>query len=195
MIAIAGGLFPPDSAWLPILIFVARVADVSIGTVRLICVTRGRRVAAMTLGFFEVLLWVMAASTVLLQLDRWVNILAYAGGFATGTAVGMAIEQRLAMGMHILTFMSKGAAHAVAERLRFAGAVVTAFQGSGRDGPVAMCMAVVPRRQSQKMIEMAKGIDPDVLVTVEDARQTTARQHYWSGQVPTAVASRLSLRR
>jgi uncharacterized protein YebE (UPF0316 family) len=163
-----------DPTWVPVFIFLARVTDVSIGTMRLICVTRGRRPAAVVLGFFEVLIWVTAVSKVLSDLDRWANILAYAGGFATGSALGMWIEQKVAMGMQVVTFFSRGRAHAVAERLRFADYVVTALEGSGRDGPVAMCMAIVPRRRTEELVELAREIDPDVHITIEDVRQSTA---------------------
>jgi uncharacterized protein YebE (UPF0316 family) len=185
-------LFPPlsHSPWLPLFIFLARVTDVSIGTVRLICVTRGRRAAAIFLGFFEVLIWVLAVSSVLAHLSQWVNILAWAGGFATGNAVGMWIEQRLALGMQMVTFLSKGKAQAVAERFRFGDMMVTTMQGSGRDGPVAVCFAVVPRKQTPTVIRMAKEIDPNVLVTVEDVRETSARQPatQLAGKVPTFLS-------
>ncbi len=160
--------------WVPLFIFFARVTDVSIGTVRLICVTRGRRLAAIALGFFEVLIWILAVSRVLTDLDRGLNILAYAGGFATGNALGMWIEQKIAMGMQMVTFLSRGRAHAVAERLRFANFVVTSLEGSGRDGPVALCMAIVPRRRTFELIEMAREVDPEVHATVEDIRHSTA---------------------
>jgi len=82
----------------------------------------------------------------------------------------------LAMGMQVVTFLSRGAAHAVAERLRYADAIVTTFEGGGRDGPVAVCMAVVQRKKAPALIRMAAEIDPSVLVTVEDVRHSTARQ-------------------
>jgi len=162
-----------DSPWLPILIFLARVTDVSIGTVRLICVTRGRRKLAVMLGFFEVLIWMLAISGTFAHLDRWINVLAYAAGFAAGNAVGMWIEKALAMGTQIVQLISRGGAHAVAERLRFADMPVTTMTGHGRDGPVAICLAIVPRRSTSKVVDMARQIDPEVLVTVEDAVDTS----------------------
>jgi len=186
--------FLPDHPILtPLLIFLARITDVSMGTVRLICVTRGQRLVAIVLGFFELLIWVFAVSSVFAHLDRWINIVAFAGGFAAGNALGMSIEARLALGVQTLSFISRGRANAVAERLRYAGLPVTTMVGSGRDGPVVLCMAVVPRRQTPTTIKMAKEIDPEVVVTVEDVRQTTAVHTgtYGPGKIPMILAERL----
>jgi len=184
---------PDHPVYTPLLIFLARVMDVSIGTVRLICVTRGHRAVAILLGFFELLIWVFAVSGVLRHLDHWINIVAFAGGFAAGNALGMSIEARLAMGVQTLSFISRGRANAVAERLRYAGLPVTTLLGSGRDGPVVLCMAVVPRRQTPSTIKMAKEIDPDVVITVEDVRQTTAirGETLGAGKIPLILAERL----
>lgn len=165
------GVLPDVGVWLPLVIFCARICDVSIGTVRLICVTRGRRKLAVILGFFEILIWLSAVSGVFAHLDRLINVFAYAGGFATGNAVGMWIEGRLAMGMQVVQLISRGAAHAVAERLRFADLGVTTLVGSGGRGPVSVCLVIVPRRQTQSIVRMARQIDPDVLVAVEDVTE------------------------
>jgi uncharacterized protein YebE (UPF0316 family) len=186
-------ILPDHPILTPALIFLARVTDVSMGTVRLICVTRGQRLVAIVLGFFELLIWVFAVSSVFAHLDQWINIVAFAGGFAAGNALGMSIEARLALGVQTLSFISRGRANAVAERLRYAGLPVTTLLGSGRDGPVVLCMAVVPRRQTPTTIKMAKEIDPDVVVTVEDVRQTTAVHSgtYGPGKIPMILAERL----
>ena len=159
---------------LPLFIFLARIGDVTLGTIRTICVMRGRRCTAMALGFFEILIWVAAVSSVFAHLGDWVNAVAYAGGFAVGNGVGMWVESKLAFGIQMLSFTSQGKAHAVAERLRFAGLRVTAFSGAGNDGSVALCATIVPRKQARQVIKMARSVDPDVLVTVADARETTA---------------------
>ena len=86
-------------AVLPILIFLARICDVSIGTMRIIFVSKGKKNIAPVLGFFEVLIWITAISKIMQNLDNYVNYIAYAGGFATGNFIGMLIEERLAMGI------------------------------------------------------------------------------------------------
>ena len=162
--------------WLPLLIFIARIADVSVGTIRIICITRGFRALAVGLAFIEIVIWVSALSAVVAHLNRLENVLAYAAGFAAGNAVGMWLEQKLALGTQVVGLVSTGRAHAVAARLRFNDFTVTTLDGDGRDGPVAVCLAIVPRRRVATVIRMAREIDPDVLATVADVRE-------WSGSV------------
>lgn len=178
-------LLRDHAEWLPVFIFLARVSDVSIGTVRTIVVMRGHRWVAFLLGFFEVLIWVTVVSAVFAHLQNWLNLVAYAGGFATGNAVGMWLEGKLAMGMQTLSFVSQGGHNAVAERLRYGDLAVTTITGRGFKGPVAICMAVVPRRSAESVIRMAREIDPDVFVTVEDVRMSlpAATQAYGAGKV------------
>ena len=83
---------------LPILIFIARVCDVSIGTMRIIFISRGAKILAPLLGFFEILIWLVAIGKVMQNLDNIACYVAYAGGFATGNFVGIRIEEKLAMG-------------------------------------------------------------------------------------------------
>ncbi len=169
-----GEWMPTNTLLLALLIFVARAMDVAIAVVRTICVTRGHKAIAVMLGFFESLVWIFAVSTVFARLNNPINVIAFAAGFAAGNAMGMWIEGKLAIGVQILSFISRGDAPAVAERLRFSGYRVTTLTGQGRDGPVAICMAVVSRKQTQEAIRMAREIDADVVVTVEDVRETSA---------------------
>jgi uncharacterized protein YebE (UPF0316 family) len=186
-------IFDIDPKLIPFVIFFARIGDVSLGTIRTICVTRGQRLAAVTLGFFEILIWIVAVSSVFAHLDHWINAVAYAAGFAAGNGIGMWLEAKLALGVQILSFISRGKAHAVAERLRYAELRVTTLSGSGRDGPVALCVAVVPRKQTRAVIKMARDIDPDVMVTVEDVRETSAAypRTVGAGKTPLALGGQL----
>ena len=175
-----------DPMWLPVVIFFARVTDVSMGTLCMICIVRGHKLLAMLVSFVEIVIWVYAASSVLTHFGNPANVLAYAGGFATGRGVGMWVEGKLALGTQVLTFISQGGANAVAERLRYADLSVTTMLGNGRDGPVAICQAVMPRRLSAGAIRMAREIDPDVVVTVEDVRAMAGGHlpRYGAGKTP-----------
>ncbi len=157
----------------PIFIFCARVTDVSIGTMRMIFVVRGYRAVAAVLGFFEVTIWVVAVSGVFRHLDHWPNVIAYGMGFATGNAVGMWLEQFIAVGMLAVRLISPGKSAAVAEGLRLAGFGVTEVKGRGYHGDVSISYVVVPRRQTNTVIQVSRQIDPDVFVTVQDVRATT----------------------
>ncbi len=178
-----------ELTWLPVLIFFARIADVSVGTIRIICVTRGFRGLAVGLAFVEIVIWVSALSAVVAHLDRLENIVAFAAGFATGNAVGMWLEQKLALGTQIVGFVSPGRGQAVAARLRFNDFIVTTLDGNGRNGPVAVCLVVVPRRSVRTVIKMAREIDPDVVVTVADVREWSGSfaSRQLPGKIPASV--------
>ncbi len=167
----------------PVFIFCARVTDVSIGTMRTIFVVRGYRWLAALLGFFEVTIWVTAVSGVFRHLDSWPTLIAYGTGFATGNAVGMWLEQFLAVGMQAVRIISPGRSGAVAEGLRLAGFGVTELKGRGYHGEVSVSFVVVPRRETPTIIRLAQSIDPEVFTTVEDVRATTF--HNYRSAVPS----------
>jgi uncharacterized protein YebE (UPF0316 family) len=157
--------------WLPLLIFIARVADVSLGTVRLICVNRGHRNVATILAFAEISIWLASVATVLANLTNLLNVLAYASGFTVGNAVGMWLEARLALGSATLLMISRDRGHTIAARLREAGYRLTTLGGNGRDGNVDVCITVVARRNVPVVQAVARAVDPQVFISVEDVRQ------------------------
>ena len=164
----------------PMFIILARVMDVSIGTIRTIVVVRGYRVVAGVLGFFEVTIWVLAVSGVLREVT-WVKLLAYGTGFGLGNIVGIRIEQALALGNQMVMMISRGRNHGVAFALRLADYAVTEVPAKGRSGEVAMCFTVVPRDQVAHVTHIAKAVDENTFIVVEDLRTTHFRHR------PTAV--------
>jgi uncharacterized protein YebE (UPF0316 family) len=163
--------------WLPVLIFCCRVVDVSLGTIRTILVVRGNRVIAPLLGFVEVTVWILAVSSVVQRLHEPVNIVAYASGFATGNWVGMWLESKLALGYQIVRIISRNRGHSIAHAARLAGFGVTTLYGRGKDGPVVVCFVVTARRQTPRVLEIAREVDPEVFSTVEDTRGTGYNLH------------------
>lgn len=154
-----------------LLIFLARIADMSMNTVRLILITRGMRKWAALVGFVEVTIWVVAVSQVITNLDNLWNVLGYSGGFATGTMVGMWIGDKLALG-HVdiqVISMTKGAE--IAGTIRKAGCGVTELQATGKSGPVSLVRVVIPRRQVPEVMRLVNYVDPTSFVTVDDTRQ------------------------
>jgi hypothetical protein len=111
-----------------------------------------------------------------------VNILAYALGFSAGNALGLVIEQRLALGNATVTLISRFCGQALAERLRADNFPLTTMTGEGRDGPVHICMAVLPRKAAEQAVRAAREVDPDVVVTIEDVRHTTANSTRFTPQ-------------
>ncbi len=152
-----------------LLIIVARIADVSLGTIRTINVVQGRRHLALVLGFFEVLIWVFVVSRVISQIQQPIYAVAYALGFALGNYVGMTIEQRLALGRQVVRVFTRiGPEMAAAQRE--AGFRVTQFDGYGRDGPVQELFIEVGRRDVAKVIARARALDPRCYYMVDDVR-------------------------
>jgi len=164
----------------PVFIVCARVVDVSLGTMRTICVVRGYRTVAACLGFCEVVIWVVAVSGVLRELTA-VKILSYGLGFALGNACGVWLEQKMALGTQLVLMISCGKAHAVAFGLRLAEFIVTEIPARGGRGDVALCFAVVPRRRTATVVRIARAVDHEVITVVEDVRGTSLARH------PTAV--------
>lgn len=154
-----------------LLIFVLRVTDVSMGTVRTIMIMRGMRKWAALLGFVEVTIWVVAISQVLTNLDSVWTILGYSGGFATGTLFGMWLEDKLALGNVDVHVISRSKGVEIAQNLRKAGYGVTELPAYGQSGPVSLIDIVVPRKQSADVLRLVSAIDPAGFVTVDDTRQ------------------------
>ncbi|UCG86169.1 MAG: DUF2179 domain-containing protein [Gemmatimonadota bacterium] len=155
--------------WLmAVAIFCLRIVDVSLGTIRTILVVQGRQSVAVLIGFIEVLVWVTAVSQVIWRIhDSPLLAVAFAAGFATGNAVGIQLERRLAIGTCVLRIIARESGDAVATTLRDAGLVVTTFDGQGRDGVRKMIHTTCPRRDVTRMIKLAKGIDPDLFYIVD----------------------------
>lgn len=157
---------------MPLAICLARILDVSLGTLRTVAVVRGRMLAASLLGFCEVSIWVIAASKVITSLTNPLNVIGYAGGFALGNAVGIAIERRLALGELVLRVISRGRGPELAAALREHGFRVTEFDGRGRDGAVTMLYLKVERIDAPAIERLVLDKDPDAFVAVEDLRSS-----------------------
>ncbi|MBN1315191.1 MAG: DUF2179 domain-containing protein [Anaerolineales bacterium] len=154
-----------------LLIFVLRITDVSMGTIRTTMIMRGQRKYAAMIGFVEVTIWVMAISRVITHLDTIWNIFAYSGGFAMGTLLGMWIEDKLAIGHANIQIVSLIKGHEIADQLRNNGYGATELVAEGRSGPVSIINVVAPRKQVADVIRQINEIDATTFVTVEDARK------------------------
>jgi uncharacterized protein YebE (UPF0316 family) len=159
------------------LIFLLRVSDMTLDTLRVLFVMRGRKVIAWILGFFQSAIFVLAISSVLSQLDNPLNIIGYAAGFATGVVVGMIIEERLAIGHTHLNIVSSRLGSAIAEHLREQGYAVTEVPARGKDGMVSMLSVSVLRKNTDVVRKLVNEIDPDAFITAEDVRPI--RRGFW----------------
>lgn len=164
-------LSPEVAAWaIPLFIFFARVADVSIGTVRVIFIARGMRFLAPLLGFFEVLIWLLAIGQIMQNLTNPVSYLAYAGGFAAGTFIGIYIENRLSLGIVILRIITQQDASALVDWLRTAHYGVTTIDAQGIKGPVKIIFTVLKRRDIPNVAAKIQEFNPHAFYSVEDVR-------------------------
>lgn len=157
-----------------LLIFVLRIGDVSLGTLRIGFLVRGRRRLAGLFGFFESLIWLVAAAEVLSNLDSIWQFLAYAAGYATGTMMGVSIERWLAMGTSLMRIVATLDTPDTAAALREAGYYVTELNAKGRDGDVRVSFTVLPRRREQAALRLINEINPQAFVTFE---ATTPMKH------------------
>lgn len=158
------------SAWGPLLIFCLRIVDVSLATLRMLLAVRGMKMIAPVIGFFEVMIWVLAVGTVIRHLDSPLHLFGYAGGFATGTLLGLMLEERMAFGMASLRVVSRYGGVELAEALRERGFGVTEFSGQGREGKVEVLDAVLRRRDLPQALREVDLWDPEAFVTVQEPK-------------------------
>ena len=158
---------------LPFLIFLARIGDVSINTIRIIYVLGGRKSTATILGFFESFIWLMAIRQIFEHLDNWICYVAYPGGFATGILVGMMIEEKIAYGKVILRIITrkditKLKEYLIAQDFRF-----TAIRAIGKEGEENVVFTVIERERLLELIETLKKILPTAFYTVEKVNRAS----------------------
>lgn len=156
-----------------VLIFSLRLVGVSLGTVRTLLMTRGVESWAAILGFFEVLVYVIAIGFVVRDLSNVVNILAYCAGFSAGTFVGIRLERRMAFGHVTLRAYSAARSRLVASALREAGFGATLNWGEGLTGPVGVVSTVVPRKHANAAHEVVRSIDPEAFVIADETRSVS----------------------
>jgi len=156
--------------FLAALIFLARVADVSLATFRTIVIFRGDRLLASFIGFFETIIWVVAAAQVLTNLDQWYFALAYASGFAVGNYVGITIESHFALGNELVRCMSFNR-DVLAVKLRAQGYTIASFAGDmGKSHPVELPLIIEKRRNVSSLIQSIKELDKTAIYSVSDVK-------------------------
>jgi uncharacterized protein YebE (UPF0316 family) len=154
-----------------LIIFLARICDVSLGTIRTIITVQGRGAIAFFLAIFEILIWIAVVSTVVQKIsDQPILAVFYALGFATGNMVGIAVERKIALGFMVLRVFTRTGDKNMCGRLRAMGQPVTVFQGEGMHGPVNELYIACRRRDLAKLLEIVKSEDPEAFYIMEMAR-------------------------
>jgi len=153
---------------LPVLIFVARILDVSLGTVRLVFVSRGFKYLAPLVGFFEVLIWILAMGQIMQHLTNPVCYIGYAGGFAMGNFVGIHIAEKLSLGVVLVRVVTDKNASGLIESLKAGNYGVTSIDGHGISGEVKVIFTIVPRKEVRRVVDLVKKFDLQAFYSVEE---------------------------
>lgn len=155
---------------IPLLIALARIVDVTLGTIRIIYISRGMKMLAPIFGFFEILIWLMAIGQIMQNLSNPVYYLAYAFGFSGGNLVGIFIEERLAVGRVILRIITQRDAAQLVSHLRSAGYGVTTVDAEGAQGPVKLIFTVIDREKIKAVVDSVQTYNPRAFYSIEDVR-------------------------
>jgi len=155
---------------LPVLIFIARICDVSLGTIRIIFVARGRRFLAPLLGFFEIMIWLIAIGKVVQNLDNIGCLVAYAAGFSAGNFAGIWIEDKLAVGTYLVRTITKGDAGELIRALNAGDYGATSMSAEGSTGPVRIIYTIIKRGDLRRVAEIIRNYDEKAFYSIEDVR-------------------------
>lgn len=155
---------------LPLATFFGRICDVSLGTLRIICVSKGQKNIAPLIGFFEVFIWVIIIAQILSRANDLISYIAYAGGYAAGTFIGMSIEERLAFGFVKYRVFTMRNGLDLVNLLNKAGFGSTLVHGEGSVSDIDIIETVIGRHDTKKVVRVIEEFDPKAFTLVEDIR-------------------------
>lgn len=162
---------------LPLLIFFARIGDVTISTIRIIFVMNGNRIIAPILGFFEALIWLLAIGQIFNNIDNVWSYIAYASGFAMGTFVGITIEAKLAYGKVVLRLFAPDNVDRLIVFLEENNYRYSILDAAGRKGKVNIIFMVVKRDSLKHLIAGIDKLHPKAFFTIEGVKQVSEEMH------------------
>ena len=152
----------------PLLIFLVRIVDVPIGTLRIIFLAKGKKMLVPIFGFFEVLLWLIVITKIVQNVDKPQYYIAYALGFATGSWIGMLIDQKLAVGTVLIRIITAKSALSLVVSLRESGYIVTDVPAFGSTGQVNVVFTIVKRKESENIVAKIREYNPQAFYTIEE---------------------------
>ncbi len=155
---------------LPLIIFFARICDVSLGTLRHVMTSRGYKHISPFLGFFEVLIWIIVVSQVMKQANNFACYFAWAGGYAMGNYIGIIIEEKIALGLQIIRIISHEKCDELIAQLQLANHGATVVEGSGSKGPVKIIFTIVKRKNIDTLVDVIQKHNPGAFYSIEDIR-------------------------
>jgi len=154
---------------LPLIVFLARFVDVTLGTLRIIFLSRGRKLLAPLLGFVEVFIWITVVSQIVGSTkNNYIAYFAYAAGFAVGNYAGMLIEEKLAIGSLVIRIILPKKKNSLVDRLHEEGYGVTYVDAQGGSGPVILVYTIVMRKEFEQVVKIIEETAPKAFYTVEE---------------------------
>ena len=162
-----------DYLVMPLLIFCARVMDVSINTLRIMFVLNGKKKVAPILGFFEAMIWLLAIGQIFQNINNPMSYVAYAGGFAMGTFVGMTIEEKLALGRVLVRVITPEPMPELIEYMKERNYRFTNVGAEGRYGKVNLLFTVMKREVLKEYVEKVKKLNNNAFYTIESVRRVS----------------------
>jgi uncharacterized protein YebE (UPF0316 family) len=172
---------------LPILIFVSRLGDVSLGTLRHVFISKGYKQIVPVIGFFEVLIWIVVIGQIMKNLNNVACYLAWAGGFSAGTYLGLMIEERLALGLQVIRVITNQNCDKLLENLRLENHGVTVVDAQGAIGPVKMIFTILKRKNTGRVIELIREHNPSAFYSIEDIKEIN--QGIFTGKSSSGLAN------
>jgi len=155
---------------LPLIIFIARIGDVTLGTIRHVLTSRGKKNLSPVFGFFEVFIWIIVASQVMKQATNWACYVGWAGGFAAGNYIGLLIEERIALGMQIIRVITHEECSTLITKLQEANHGTTVIDAHGATGPVKVILTIVKRKNIDPILKIIRKHNPAAFFSIEDIR-------------------------
>lgn len=164
-----------SSAWfiylvVPMLILIARVIDVSLGTIRIILANKGIKSYSSLIGFFEVLVWLLAITTIIENLNNPITYIAYAAGFALGTYFGISLEEKISLGKVRVRIITKKNIVKMIDDLKPTKYVFVSDSANSSEGKIKIINAFIERKYLNAVIKMIKKNDDKAFYTVEELK-------------------------
>jgi len=156
---------------LPGLIFFARICDQSIGTLRLIFISKGMKKIAPFLGFFEVIIWLLAVGQIMQHLDNWLCYVAYGAGFAAGNFIGITLEERLSIGTSIIRVILSSESPELISALKSHNFGLTILNAEGAKGQVKVLFSIIRRKEIALFLKTLHEFHPTAFYTIEDVKE------------------------
>lgn len=155
---------------LPFLIFLARVADVTLGTLRIVFISQGKRKLAPLMGFFEILIWLLAVGQIFNNLTNLIYYVAYAGGFAMGNYCGLIVENKLSLGLLSLHLIVQDNPENLIKTLKEKGYGLTILTAEGTKGNVKLVIMIIKRKNQFAVLEIIKQFGPNTFISIENVQ-------------------------